>query len=168
MTFYNGIINFIWFGIFAILDYYFFDIDNYEEYFNNFNSKELLVIFGVMITQLGINLSSIFTIKKNSPCHAFIILVFGQLAYYVNFKGYSILIINGLIFILFLSLIFNEIIEINFWGLSYNTKRNITKRAEDEQVRLNRFNSMSTNDDNDDTRVSLIELERNDSFRDSF
>ena len=67
-----------------------------------------------------------------------------------------------------MTLVFNEIIEINFWGLSDNTKRNIAKRAEEEHERLNRFNSMSTNDENDDIRVSLIELEKSDSFRDSF
>ena len=98
----------------------------------------------------------------------FIIFVFGQLAYYLDFSAVSIILIICFIFILFVTLVFNEIIEINFWGLSYNTKRNITKRAEDEQARFNRFNSMSTNDDNDDIRVSLIELERSDSFRDSF
>ena len=31
-----------------------------------------------------------------------------------------------------MSLIFNEIIEISILGLSYNTKRNISKRAENE------------------------------------
>ena len=43
------------------------------------------------------------------------------------------IIIICLIFVLFLSLIFNEIIEINFWDLSYNTKINIIKRAELEK-----------------------------------
>ena len=132
MCFYNGIINLILLGIFSIIDYYYFKIDNLEEYFNNFNSKELIVILGVMITQFGLNLSILFTIKNNSPCHVFIIFVFGRLAYYINFSGYSIIVIICLIFILFLSLIFNEIIEINCFGLSHNTKRNITERSEIE------------------------------------
>ena len=54
------------------------------------------------------------------------------MAYYINFEGYAPLIIICLIIILFLSLIFNEIIEINACGLSYNTKRNIIYRAESE------------------------------------
>ena len=62
----------------------------------------------------------------------FIILVFGQIAYYMNFSGYSIIVIIFLIIILFLSLVFNEIIEINICRLSYNTRRNISKRAEIE------------------------------------
>jgi len=160
MTFYNGIINFILFGISAIIDFYFFNNNNnYEEYFNDFNIKELLVILGVMGTQLGLNLSSIFTIKKNSPCHAFIILVFGQFAYYVNFEGYSILIIIGLIFILFLSLIFNEIVEINFWGLSRNTKNNISSRAESKEDFL--IDNNDTFDENDERDENSVELGNN-------
>ena len=42
------------------------------------------------------------------------------------------MVIISLILILFLSLIFNEIIEINFCGLSHNIKRNIMARAESE------------------------------------
>ena len=81
-------------------------------------------MLGVILTQLGINITTLFTTKNNSPFHVFIIFVFGQLAYYIKFDGVSILVIICLIFILFLSLIFNEIIEINIWGLSYNTKKN--------------------------------------------
>ena len=132
MSLFNGIINLIILGIFSILDYFFFGIDNYEEYFNNFNTKELFVILGVMITQLSLNLSLLFTIKNNSSFHVFIIFVFGQMAY-INYTINSIIIIICLIFVLFLSLIFNEIIEINFWDLSYNTKINIIKRAELEK-----------------------------------
>jgi len=40
-----------------------------------------------------------------------------------------IVVIICLLFILFFSLIFNEIFEINVCGLSDNTKRNISKRA---------------------------------------
>ena len=132
MSLFNGIINLIILGIFSILDYFFFGIDNYKEYFNNFNTKELFVILGVMITQLSLNLSLLFTIKNNSSFHVFIIFVFGQMAY-INYTINSIIIIICLIFVLFLSLIFNEIIEINFWDLSYNTKINIIKRAELEK-----------------------------------
>ena len=63
----------------------------------------------------------------------FIIFVFGQLAYYTDFGRNSVLIIICLIFILFLSLVFNEIIELNFCGLSFNTKRNIILRAKIEE-----------------------------------
>ena len=167
LSLYTGIINVILYGIFGIFNYYFLKLDDFEKYFSNFDSTELLVSIGVLITQFGIIISGLITNKNNSPCHIFIIYVFGQLAYYLDFSTVSIVLIICFIFILFVTLVFNEIIEINLWGFSYNTKRNIVKRAEEEQARLNRLNSMSTYDENGDIRVSLIELERSESFRDS-
>ena len=128
----NGVITSTLFIIFAIIDHNFFGIYNYEEYFNNFNMTELLVASGVIITQLGLNVSILFTNKNNSPCHIFIIFIFGQLAYYIDFSGSNAIVIFCLIIILFLSFVFNEILEINFLGLSDNTKKNISKRAENE------------------------------------
>lgn len=128
----NGVITSTLFIIFAIIDHNFFGIYNYEEYFNNFNTMELLVASGVIITQLGLNVSILFTNKNNSPCHIFIIFIFGQLAYYIDFSGSNAIVIFCLIIILFLSFVFNEILEINFLGLSDNTKKNISKRAENE------------------------------------
>ena len=131
---YHGISHVILFILFAIIDYNYFHIDDYEEYFSKFNTMELLVLFGVLITQFGLNLYILITNRDNTPCHVFIIFVFGQLAYYINFSGTSIIVIFCLILILFFSLIFNEIIEINCFGLSINTKRNIRLRANKENV----------------------------------
>ena len=47
-----GLITFICFAIFAILDYNYFKFYEYKTYFNNFNYKELLVLLGVMSTQI--------------------------------------------------------------------------------------------------------------------
>ena len=151
----NGVIILIILIIFAVFDYNFFGIDNYSEYFSNFNFKELLVIFGVLITQFGLNLCILITNKNNSPCHIFIIFISGQLALYVDFSGISLIVLFFLIFILFLSLIFNEIIEINFWGLSYNTKNNIIKRAIVEE------NMIITRKDTNDNTVDAGQYEIN-------
>ena len=149
-SFYIGLMVIILFTTFAIFDYYFFKIYDYDKYFNNFNTKELLVIFEVIFTQLGINLTTLFTTKNNTPCHVFIIFVFGQLAYYVNFDTFEnihILIIILLVIILFLSLIVNEIIEINIFGLSHNTKRNIVDRAMKEgESRIDDVSEVSEGD----------------------
>ena len=131
-SFYIGLINIILSNIYLVFDYYFFNQYNYKEYFDKFNTTELLVMLGVIFTQFGINITTLFTTKNSSPCHVFIIFVFGQLAYYTQFEEYFILVIICLIFILFLALIFNEIIEINIFGLSYNTRRNIVNRANGE------------------------------------
>ena len=158
IAFYTGIINLILLGIFAVLDYNYFDIDEYEEYFNNFNYKELLAIFELMITQLGLYLCVLITNKIYTPCHIFIIFVFGQLAFYKNFViPNSIIVIICLIFVLFLSLIFNEIIEINFWGLSDNTKRNIIMRSENEDKEIVTIGTVDTIEDGE-TDKNIIEL----------
>ena len=87
-------------------------------------------MIGLMITQLGLNICILIINKTYSPCHIFIIFVFGQLAYYVDFSKISkIFIIVCLLLILFMLLIFNEIIEINCFGFEKNTKKNIAKRA---------------------------------------
>lgn len=132
---FNGLINLVLFIIFAIFDYYYFKLYKYDEYFSNFNFTEFLVILGLMITQLGLYTTLFFIDKNDSPCHIFIVFVFGQFAvylYHFKFESNSAIVIACLIFILFFSLIFNEIIELRFWGLSFNTKRNIIFRAETE------------------------------------
>ena len=166
ICFYIGIINVALFGIFALFDYYFFGLYEYTEYFNNFDFKELLVALGVTITQCGINLGSMITSKKNTPCHVFIIFVFGQFFYYINFSVNSTIIIILLIFILFLALIFNEIIEINCFGLSHNTKRNIINRAETEDLSIlgSETNIEEFKVENDGY---LIELENDEKFGDN-
>ena len=85
----NGIINTSLYIILAIFDHYFFKLDNFGEYFEKFNIHELLVMIGLMITQLGLNICILIINKTYSPCHIFIIFVFGQLAYYVDFSKIS-------------------------------------------------------------------------------
>ena len=158
IIFFIGLINFVMFIIFAIFDYFYFNIDDYDKYFKNFNGIELLVALGVMITQSGMLITMTITDRNESPCHVFIIFVFGQLAYYVNFAGYSIFVIVCLVIILFLSLIFNEIIEINVWGLSYNTKKNISARAGDEdELFITKIDTIDSNLEKDGLLIEFGE-----------
>jgi len=132
ISFYTSLILTVLFGIFAIFDYYFFNLDNYKDYFEDFNPKELFILLGNIITQLGLYMGNLFTNKYTTPCHIFIIRIFGQIALNLDFSVKSIPNFVCLIFILFVSLIFNEIIEFNFCGLSDNTKKNITLRSNNE------------------------------------
>ena len=153
IIFFNGLIELILFSIFSIFDYYFFKFDNYD-YFTDFNYIKLLVIIGTVITQFGLFICIFYTNKKNTPCHIFIIYVFGKLAYYLDFSRNSIMIIIVQLFILILLLIFNEIIEINCFGLSKYTKKNIINRAEKEEKEI----ESQTYDDSDsiNTQIQLI------------
>jgi hypothetical protein len=149
----NGLINFILFIIFAVIDYYCFGLYDYANYFKNFNIAELFVALGVMITQLGMYVCILSLNKRYSPCHSFIIFLFGQLAYHFynfEFKGSSIAIIICMLIMLLFSLIFSEIVEIYFWGLSYNLKRSIMLRAENEtnDDSLNKADTFDINSQN--------------------
>ena len=164
---YVGLIDIILEGIIAIINYYYLEIDDFEKYFSNFDTKELLICLGFIITQFGINISALITNKNYSPCHIFIIFVFGQLAYYIDFSVNYIIVFISFVFILFFALAFNEIIEINFCGLSDNTRRNIIYRANSEDVSLERNLSISSIDDNYMIGENLIELEVKDDLRES-
>ena len=161
-----GIINLVLFIIFGILDHYFIGIfSNYIEFFQNFNASKLLVILGLMSTQLGLYTSLFFIDKNESPCHIFIVFVFGQFGYiFWNLRfiqdGRKIAgIIILLALILFFSLVFNEIIELRFFGFAYNTKRNITERGAIETD-----NTMLLNNNASDGRISnTIEMSDKDS-----
>ena len=153
----NGLINLILFLIFAVLDYHFFKIYEYNDFFNNFNGKEVLVILGLMTTQFGIYYPLFIIDKNNTPCHIFIVFIFGQLAYYINLTENVAVVIICFILILFFSLVFNEIIEINILGFSKNTKKNIIKRGENDvgQSKIEQKDSIVENQNNDD----IVELD---------
>jgi hypothetical protein len=161
---YTGLIDLIFYGIFEIFDYFFLELDNFGEYFNNFNSTEFWVCLGVIVTQFGLYLVNLIITQKHILCYIFIGCVFGQLAYYLDFSVNSFILILCFIFILFMSLIFNEIIELNFCGLSDNTKKNIIIRADNENCSFEKNYSMNTICENDDCGRETIKSEKNDSI----
>ena len=157
----NGIINLILLGIFSIINYYYLDFDNFGEYFSNFNINELFDGLSVMIFQMPLYLCTLITNKNYTPCHIFIIFVFGQIGIYIDFSKNSIIVIICLVSILFLSLIFNEIIEINVCGLSDNTKKEIILRAENENEELNIVpkDTISENSNDEDIEMEYFKNE---------
>ena len=152
IIFYNGLIKLFLLGIFAIFNYYYLNLDNFKEYFDKFDYIELLVLLGFLITQIGLSITILFTNKNNTTCHIFIVYVFGQFAYYLDFSLNSIIVLVCLIFILFMSLVFCEIIELNFFGLSDNTKEKIIERARNDS---GPFERKDLNDDNSEADVEI-------------
>ena len=151
LSFYEGIIYLILIGVLSIFNYFYLKIDDLEEYFSTFNYIELLVCIGFISIQFGLEISCLFIIKNNTPCHLFIVAVFSQIiVYFDDFSKNKVAIIICLIFILFMSLVYNEIIEINCFKLSENTKRNIMKRAAIENYFIENGNALISNDENDE------------------
>ena len=109
----------------------------------------------------AINLLFNVTINYYSVCHIFLLLQSREFSSSVNEEiqknsgplAISLINLCNLMELL-LSLVFLEIVELNFFGLSENTKKNIQKRAE-EDPKLDKANTCVSeleffNDDNND------------------
>jgi hypothetical protein len=138
-------------------------LDNFIKYYEEFKDspiKETLILFLVMIIQFFHNLFIFATIEKTTSFHFLIIEIIGELSPYIkklidkkmNITIYIIIII-GLCFILFMTLVFNEIIILECFGLQKNTKKFISSRAEMERLNKSeycgKFDSISTEEERD-------------------
>ena len=159
LCFFTGVITFIFFVFLLIFSIY-FDLGDYASFFINiskFNISDLFVFLGLIILKFIYNLFIRITIQKLPASQWLIIVVISELAPYIlelfdaiddnNSKINLILIIIGLCFIFFMTLIFNEVIEINCLGLSYNTKRNITSRSSYDLELMEKHNDSFVSED---------------------
>ena len=136
-------------------------LDNFFVFKSEVNRKEIAIIIFMIILHFLYMIILYKTIEIFSPFYIFISVLLSE--YTVFFVNIKILntgqIISGIILMVFCSfmiLIFVEIIELNFCGLSTMTKKNIELRA--------RIDSMITNDndinqdingDNDDEETFI-------------
>ena len=121
-------------------------LDNYN-YFSKWTTYEALIFLVFSIIRTIYNLSLLFTLTYFIPSHIIIILLSDEVydALKIDAKGNGVYIVLTCIvypFIYFLILIFTEIIELNFFGLSFNTRKNIRNRA----TIIERNNSIYSND----------------------
>ena len=124
-------------------------IDNFSHYINILNAKEIIVFLLQMIYYFVYNLFILITIKNYTACHSLIIFIFYQLSIEHDQRWRMLVDIIIFIIILFMLLIFNEVIELNFYGLQKDTKNNIRKRAQSEILEDNKeqLNTKSKNND---------------------
>ena len=152
----NGIFLIIISVIFSLINYYYLKLDNFDEYFSNLNTEKILMSLLYSFIELILFLSACFTIKNNTSCHVYLISICLTIANsFMDFSMRSIITIICLIFMLFISLIFYEIIEINCFGLSKNTKRNIMKRVKSEYSISSNSDDISENSENNNVLVQL-------------
>jgi hypothetical protein len=106
-------------------------LDNIIIYYKNINFVEIIYFIVIMAGRLSFNLFSYLTIKHFTSSHVFLLLILGEFSLYLIDKSTLELIITIIIYLieLLMALIFCEIIELDFLGLSDNTKRNIKIRA---------------------------------------
>ena len=136
--------------------------DNIFFIFNTYNIGQMIILFFMGIVLGAMKLLYNVTINYFSVCHIFLLLQSRSFSSSVNEEieknsgPFAISMINLCNFIEFLiSLVFLEIVELNFCGLNENTKKNIQKRAE-EDTKLNMVNTgvSDYDDDIDDENIN--------------
>jgi hypothetical protein len=142
--FYMGVIQLFLNSLLFLISHYIKCLNIFLMDLDGFKLKDLLLYIVFIFMKFIYNLCNLLTVKNTTECHFLIIIIFGELANYINDfmefkkgnKSKIIIIITSLGFclIFFMTLIFIEIFELNFFGLQLNTKKNIAKRAalEDE------------------------------------
>ena len=149
--FYMGVIQLILNCILLFISHYIKFLDFFLMNLDGFKLKDLLLFITFIILKFIYNLCNLLTVKNTTECHFLIIIIFGELSCYINDfmeykKGNKIIIVTsiGLFLIMFMTLIFLEIIELNFFGLQLNTKKNIETRASLESEILVELNENDT------------------------
>jgi hypothetical protein len=106
-------------------------LDNILTYIKNSDWREILIFILYMLSRTIFNLFSHFTIKHFTSSHVILILIFSELALAftakMDWKTIFTIVVFFVEFIMLL--IFCEVIELNFCGLSDNTRKNIRERA---------------------------------------
>ena len=109
--------------------------DNFSEYFNKFDINDFILSLVVIFISCFYNIFILVTYENFTPCHVLILLIINESYYYVKINNNFLLNIIGfflLLIMLFIFLVFIEIVEFNFFEFSINTKKNIGIRADSD------------------------------------
>ena len=118
-------------------------LDNFFDFIHSLsnNGKEIVIFVALIIDQFFVYAVQITVIDIFSPFHVFLmkiinefILFFSTIDKNINNIKVLILTLVCIVTCLLMILIFIEIIELNFCGLSYMTKKNIELRARLDSV----------------------------------
>ena len=167
LCFYHGFINFI-FSLICLPFSKEIGLDNYSEFFSNPSLEKFYAFIILMLTQFIFNIFILIINKNTTPCHILIMIIIGLFGPYIRALGNdaktALIIMVGLLFILFFTLVFNEILEINCFGLQENTKKNIANRATIERIIIGEIN---IEDDEDICEEEEEEYEEYENINDS-
>ena len=117
--------------------------NNFYELFDNYDINDLIICFVELIMNAIYNIVIFVTCDFFTPFHILITSIIKEFYSYLQTDGNLVLNILGiciLIFIAFMFLVFVEIIELNFWNISYNTKKNIELRSLTDSSIENNYN----------------------------
>jgi hypothetical protein len=132
--------------------------NNFYELFDNYDTNDLIICFVELIMNAIYNMVIFVTCDFFTPFHILITSIIKEFYSYLQADGNLVLNILGiciLIFIAFMFLVFVEIIELNFWNISYNTKKNIELRSLTDSSIENNYN-ININDEKSEEEFSSI------------
>lgn len=109
----------------------------FDNSFDYFSIKFFIIFIIIMICRLLYNLFSLIIVNKYTPSHVVYILIIGEIIFEFNGaelkeKWKKILKPIIIVFLLFMILVFTEIIELNFCGLQKYTRKSISERADNK------------------------------------
>ena len=131
MCFTAGIFDLFLYSILLILSNYIPFFDKFSMNLDKLKLNDLFTFILFVFIKLIYNLCIFITVNNITACHVLIIIVIGELAHYIYLEKLNkIIFAIGFFIILFMTLLFNEIIELNLFGIQKNTKRNISQRAD--------------------------------------
>ena len=135
-------------------------LDNFYDYWESFHGIEILLFIVEMLSRALFNLFGHIIAKDFTPSHVILLLMLGEvlLSFKTEFTTIKIISLIIILFEIFMLLIFTEIIELNFCGLEYNTKKNIREREQ------NTLYFDSKTDDSGDIGEGL-QIKENDGYR---
>ena len=136
-------------------------IDNFYKYMEKITFREMILFIFLMFCRLLFFLFGLLLINAFTPLYLTLILIISEISFLFveeyNWKIY----LRGFFFIIliFLILIFTEIIELNVCGLQINTKKNIILRSnfEGEDIKEEYNKCVSINEDiiSEEDRISM-------------
>ena len=165
IMFFEGLIELIIFVLMIIFISKNGSTDNFLDYIHELDTKEIIIFISLMIIQFIYNSLSFMIINMFSPFHIFLLNILAEFVLY--FFGiaegkedniiYIILSIISFIICIFMILVYIEIIEINCFGLSRMTKKNIELRAELDSNINNNYYEDEKRIDYKDYSIDLID-----------
>ena len=169
ILFSQGLIELILGIIFLVITTkYYPKLDNFNKYINDVDGKEI----GIFISLIFINFITFLTIfiiiDIFTHFHIFLLNILSEIitGFFVNTYNTEtykkITYVFFIIISIFMVLVFIEIIQLNFFGLSTMTKKNIEERAKLDSI-VNGDNDdiddILSIDDNKEQNINLINLE---------
>jgi hypothetical protein len=114
-------------------------IDNFWDFIDDLDKKEIIIYIGMIFAQFAFYSFKLIIIDIFTVFYIFLLNILSELMIFIFYmdkfkKTIVILSFFCISFILFITLVFIELIELNFCGLSHMTKNNMEIRARIESM----------------------------------